>query len=131
MSGPSAVAEPQVNVTPLIDVMLVLLVILIITLPVATHVVKLNLPYGDGAAPPRSLRLDIYSAGEMYLNDEHVNSIAELLPRLEAIAQMENPPILKVVPDKRAPYERVAQILAAAQRSHVRHLSVAPIADSK
>jgi len=131
MSGHPDVAEPQVNVTPLIDVMLVLLVILIITLPVATHAVKLNLPYGDTAAPPRVVRVDIYSAGEMYWNDEHVDSIAKLLPRFEALAQMEDPPIVKVVPDKRAPYERVAQVLAAAQRSHVPSLSVAPIADSK
>ena len=131
MSGHSDVAEPQVNVTPLIDVMLVLLVILIITLPVATHAVKLNLPQGDSGAPPRSVRVDIYSAGEMYWNDEHVNTVAELLPRFEALAQMENPPSVKVVPDKRAPYERVAQVLAAAQRSRVRVLSVAPIADSR
>ena len=79
MSGQSEVAEPQVNVTPLIDVMLVLLVILIITLPVATHAVKLNLPQGDGVVPPRSVRVDIYSAGEVYWNDEHVDSIAQLI----------------------------------------------------
>jgi len=115
----------------LIDVMLVLLVILIITLPVATHAVKLNLPQGDYGAPPRSVRVDIYSAGEMYWNDEHVDSIAELLPRFAALAQMKDPPIVKVVPDKRAPYERVAQVLAAAQRSRVQALSVAPIAESR
>ena len=131
MSGHSHAAEPQVNVTPLIDVMLVLLVILIITLPVATHAVKLNLPQGDSAVPPRSVRVDIYSAGEMYWNDEHVDSITQLIPRFEALARMENPPIVKVVPDKRAPYERVAQVLAAAQRSRVQALSVAPIADSQ
>ena len=131
MSRHPDVAEPQVNVTPLIDVMLVLLVILNITLPVATHAVKLNLPQGGSGAPPRSVRVDIYSAGEMYWNDEHVDSIAELLPRFETLAQMKDPPIVKVVPDKRAPYERVAQVLAAAQRSRVQALSVAPIADSR
>ena len=131
MSRHPDVAEPQVNVTPLIDVMLVLLVILIITLPVATHAVKLNLPQSDGVVPPVSVRVDIYSAGEMYWNDEHVDLIARLVPRFEALAQMENPPLVKVVPDKRAPYERVAQVLAAAQRSRVQALSVAPIADSK
>jgi biopolymer transport protein ExbD len=131
MSRHPDVAEPQVNVTPLIDVMLVLLVILIITLPVATHAVKLNLPQGDVAPPPRSVRVDIYSAGEMYWNDEHVDSIADLLPRFAALARMADPPVVKVVPDKRAPYERVAQVLAAAQRSRVRALSVSPIADSR
>ena len=59
MSGHSHVAEPQLNATPLIDVMLVLLVMLIITLPVATHAVKLNLPQGQAGAPPPSIRLDI------------------------------------------------------------------------
>jgi biopolymer transport protein ExbD len=128
MSDQSLVAEPEVNVTPLIDVMLVLLVILIITLPVATHAVKLNLPHGEAATPP-PVRVEIYSGGEMYWNDERMESIADLLPRLEAVARQENPPGVKVVPDKRAPYERVAQVLAAAQRSHVKSLSVAPIAD--
>lgn len=131
MSGHPDAAEPQVNVTPLIDVMLVLLVILIITLPVATHAVKLNLPYPDSGAPPRSVRVDIYAAGEMYWNDEHVDSIGELLPRFEALTHMHDPPTVRVVPDKRAPYERVAQVLAAAQRSHVQSLSVAPIADAR
>ncbi len=73
MSGHSHLAEPQINATPLIDVMLVLLVMLIITLPVATHAVKLNLPQGDRARHQRSVRVDIYSAGEMYWNDEHVD----------------------------------------------------------
>ncbi len=129
MSDQSLVPEPEVNVTPLIDVMLVLLVILIITLPVATHAVKLNLPYGTVATPPPSVRIEIYSGGEMYWNDERMESLADLLPRLEAVARQENPPGVKVVPDKRAPYERVAQVLAAAQRSHVKSLSVAPIPD--
>ncbi len=75
------------------------------------------------------MRVHIYSAGEMYWNDEHVGSIAQLMPRFEALAQMANPPSVNVLPDKRAPYERVAQVLAAAQRSRVHALSVAPVAD--
>jgi len=131
MSDHPHTAEPQVNVTPLIDVMLVLLVILIITLPVATHAVKLNLPQGDSAPPPESVRVGIYSGGELYWNDEHVESLGQLLPRFERVARLANPPVVKVVPDKRAPYERVAQVLAAAQRSRVQLLSIAPIADTE
>ena len=55
----------------------------------------------------------------MYWNDEHMESLEQMLPRFEAVALQANPPIVKVVPDKRAPYERVAQVLAAAQRSGV------------
>ena len=131
MSGLSHAAEPQVNVTPLIDVMLVLLVILIITLPVATQTVKLNLPQAGSMPPPQAVRVDIYSGGEMYWNDEHMASVEALMPRFEAVAREANPRLVKVVPDKRAPYERVAQVLAAAQRSRVQALSVAPIADSQ
>jgi biopolymer transport protein ExbD len=102
---------------------------LIFTIPVATHAVKLNLPHDERGTPPPSVRVEIYSGGEMYWNDEHIASISELLPRFEAVARQAMPPLVKVVPDKRAPYERVAQVLAAAQRSSVTALSVAPIAD--
>ena len=129
MSAQSFAAEPQMNATPLIDVLLVLLVILIITLPIATHAVKLNLPQRLPGTPPQTIRLDIYSADDMYWNDERVESIERLLPKLQGLARLPHPPVLWVVPDKRVPYERVAQVLAAAQRSHVNALSLAPISD--
>jgi biopolymer transport protein ExbD len=120
-----SLAEPQINATPLIDVMLVLLVILIMTLPIATHAVKLNLPQGPATTPPPLIRLEISALGDMYWNDDRVESIEAMLPRLAALAR-QNTTVLRVVPDKRARYERVAQVLAAAQRSHVKLLSVAP-----
>jgi biopolymer transport protein ExbD len=129
MSAHSLVAEPQINATPLIDVLLVLLVILIITLPVATHAVKLNLPQGQLEAPPPSIRLGIYSGGDLYWNDERIESLEQLMPRLQALGRQVNAPMLRVVPEKRVPYGLVAQVLAAAQRSLVRSLSVAPISD--
>jgi biopolymer transport protein ExbD len=86
MPGQSMVAEPQLNATPLIDVLLVLLVMLIFTIPLATHAVKLNLPHGELPAPPASVRLEIYSGGEMYWNDEHITSVAELLPHVTAMS---------------------------------------------
>ena len=87
--------------------------------------------HSDAQPPPPSVRVNIYSGGEMYWNDEHMASVEELLPRFEAVARQANPPAVKIVPDKRAPYERVAQVLAAAQRSRVQLLGVAPIADTE
>ena len=129
MSTQSQLAEPQMNATPLIDVLLVLLVMLIFTLPIATHVVKLNLPHRPSRSPPSTVRLEILYRGEIYWNGEHMASIEELRPRLLEIAQRTNPPLLQVVPEKSAPYERVAQVLAAAQRSHVEKLAVTPVPD--
>jgi len=127
MSSQSHLAEPQLNATPLIDVLLVLIVMLILTLPVATHAVKLNLPHGDGEPPPSTVYLDITHAGEIYFNGQLVPSIGELEPKLAGLAHWANPPLLQVVADKRAPYGRVAQVLAAAQRSKVAKLSVNPV----
>ena len=129
MSGPSSVPEPQLNATPLIDVMLVLLVIVIITLPVATHTVKLNLPHGHATAPQPSIRLDIASDGSFYWNGVEVASLEQLGERFAAVAGGSNAPRVNVVPEKRTRYEVVAQVLALAQRSRVTALGLSPISD--
>lgn len=122
-------AEPQLNATPLIDVMLVLLVIVIITLPVATHTVKLNLPQGRAAAPQPSIRLDIVSDGAVFWNGEEVASMEQLADRFARLAGDANAPRVNLVPEKRTRYEIVAQVLAMAQRANVARLGLAPVED--
>jgi len=129
MSLQSHLAEPQINATPLIDVLLVLLTMLVLTLPIATQVGEVNLPQGRPGAPPAVIELDILHDGAIYWNGEQVASLEELDPRLKSLAQVEAPPLLKVQPERRAPYERVAQVLALAQRAQVHRLSVLPVAD--
>ena len=129
MSGLSHAAEPEVNVTQLIDVMIVILVILIITLPVATHAVKLNLPQGRPAAPLPTIRLDIVYDGAIYWNGTQVASLEQLAERFAAVAASPNAPRINVVPEKRTRYEIVAQVLALAQRSRVSALGLSPVPD--
>jgi len=129
MSGDSSIAEPQLNATPLIDVMLVLLVIVIMTLPVATHTVSLNLPQGRAAAPPPNIRLDIVYDGAIYWNGAPVASMEQLAVHFAAIADSANAPRINVVPEKRTRYEVVAQVLALAQRSRVTALGLSPVPD--
>ena len=122
-------AGPEMNATPLIDVLLVLLVMLIFTLPVATHAVKLNLPHAVPDLPlPRPLvTLDIDFDGRMFWNGVAVANREALEFKLRDAANALLSPRIKVVPDKRVRYEDVALVLAAAQRSHVTALEVAPI----
>jgi len=129
MSDTPQPAESALNATPLIDVLLLLLTMLIFTVPIATHVVKLELPGGVGKPPPTAVRLEIFYRGEIYWNGQHVESLADLAPRFAAIASQTSPPLLQVVPDRMAPYERVAQVLAAAQRARVTKLAVSPVPD--
>jgi biopolymer transport protein ExbD len=125
----SPVAEPRMNATPLIDVMLVLLVVLILTVPVGTHAVKLNLPQGRPAPPHPSVRLDIAFDGTIYWDGEVIESVEALQPRFANVVAQADPPAISVVAEKRTRYERVAQVLAAAQRSRVTKMSIAPVAD--
>jgi biopolymer transport protein ExbD len=129
MSANLHVAEPALNATPLIDVLLVLLVMLIFTLPIATHAVNVNLPQRAPGVPPPVVQLEILYRGDMLWNGKFVASLDELVPLLRELAGQADPPLLKVMPEKRAPYERVAQVLAAAQRSQVAKLTVTPVAD--
>lgn len=120
-------AEPQLNATPLIDVLLVLLVMLIFTLPIATQITRLNLPRDAAGKPPPAVDLEIFYRGEIYWNGEHVDSIEQLTPKLLAVARTDT--LVRISAEKFAPYERVAQVLAAAQRSQVEKLTILPVAD--
>jgi biopolymer transport protein ExbD len=129
MSIQSSFDEPRLNATPLIDVLLVLLVILIMTLPIATHAVKLNLPQRHVGPPPPHITVDIFSDRSIYWDGEPIASLEALTPRFISVARLGNPPVIRITPDRRAPFELVAQVLAAAQRSHVQLLSVTPTPD--
>ena len=121
--------EPQMNATPLIDVLLVLLVMLILTLPVATHAVKLNLPqqFSLPTALKPVIAVHIDFDGQLYWNGEALPDPQALERKFREIGGLAITPRVKVVPDKRVRYENVAQVLAAAQRSQVSLLEVAPI----
>jgi biopolymer transport protein ExbD len=123
-----ALPEPELNVTPLIDVMLVLLTMLILTVPVITHAIKLDLPVGASAGPKAAIDLDIDSDGRVFWNGTGVADDLQLEAWLRGLARQAPQPDLKIWPDKRGRYERVAKVMAAAQRSGVQHIALAPVA---
>ncbi len=121
--GSGGSAEPDVmidiNTTPLIDVMLVLLVMLIITLPIQLHSVNLNMPVGNPPPPlvkPEVLKIDVDNAGRIWWNGEVLPDRAALEERLAGAAAQAVQPELHLRPDKAARYEVVAAVLASAQR---------------
>jgi len=119
----SRTGEPEVmmdiNTTPLIDVMLVLLVMLIITIPIQLHSVNLNMPTGNPPPPPvlpEVVKIDIDNAGKTYWNGEVVADRATLEEKLTAAAAKAVQPELHLRPDKAAKYEIVAGVMASSQR---------------
>ena len=109
----------DINTTPLIDVMLVLLVMLIITIPIQLHSVNLNLPTGNPPPPlvkPEIMKVDIDFAGVIYINGEAVVDRAAYEERFALEAAKPVQPELHLRPDKKAKYEIVAGVMAAAQR---------------
>jgi biopolymer transport protein ExbD len=109
----------EINVTPMVDVMLVLLVIFIITAPLFTHAIKLNLPQAQSApAPekPETVSLSINAAGAIFWNDKAV-ARKELDARLAEAAKKTPQPELQLRADKSTRYEVIAQVMAAAQNN--------------
>lgn len=114
----------EINMTPLVDVMLVLLIIFIITVPVMKHSVNIDLPRASSApqdAKPDTIRLSVDATGQYFWNEEIVGE-ADLAPRLRAEAARTPQPELHLRGDKEARYEKVAQALAAAQSSGLRKI---------
>jgi biopolymer transport protein ExbD len=112
----------DINTTPLIDVMLVLLIMFIITIPIQTHAVKMNTPIPNNAAPPPKppeiIRVDIDFDGTIGWNGEVIQpgDRAAVESRLQAAAALADQPELHIRPNKLAAYQHVAMILAGAQR---------------
>jgi len=117
-----AEADPDVmvdiNTTPLIDVMLVLLIMLIITIPIQTHAVKLNMPIGNPpppTTPPVVITVEIDFDGTLLWNGEQIDPNT-LDPRFRAAAAEPVQPEFHLRPNKLVTYKHVAHVMAAAQR---------------
>ena len=109
----------DINTTPLIDVMLVLIIMLIITIPIQTHAVKMNMPVGPSAAPPKPpeiIRIDVDFDGTVGWNGVIVADRAELENKLSQVAALPDQPEVHLRPNKLVSYKVVAMVMASAQR---------------
>ncbi len=109
----------EINVTPLVDVMLVLLVIFIITAPLLSYAIRLDLPNAPASAisaPPETVKLAIDADGALYWNAEKIDDDA-LATRLSQAAGQEPQPELHLRADRATRYERIATVMAAAQKA--------------
>jgi biopolymer transport protein ExbD len=114
----------EINMVPLIDVMLVLLIVFIVTLPVVRHAVSVDLPQASSQPSrdkPETVQLSIDAQGIYHWNQEALDDAA-LPARLEAAAHQQPQPELHLRGDKAVRYERVAQAMAAAQRAGMRKI---------
>ena len=109
----------EINMTPFVDIMLVLLIIFIITIPVMKHAVNIELPRASNQpqdAKPQTIRLTVDAEGKYFWNDVAVDE-AKLNSLLQAEAQKKPQAPLHIRGDRAVRYERVAQAMAAAQRA--------------
>ena len=124
----NAQAEPMmdINTTPLIDVMLVLLIMLIITIPIQTHAVKLDLPVNQQNTPPPPIepvknKVVVMAQGQIQWNGSPVNQ-QQLRQYLDITQQMNPIPELHLQPDATARYELVDEVLAITKQAHVQKM---------
>ena len=114
----------EINVTPLVDVMLVLLVIFILTVPVLTHSVKVDLPQTqklNTAVDPKAISISVDSDGSVYWNGKRIDN-ARLETMLAEVAAQEQQAEIRLYGDRRVAYEEVVKIMAVAQRAGIEKL---------
>jgi biopolymer transport protein ExbD len=124
----------DINTTPLIDVMLVLLIMLILTLPVMNHAVKLDMPNPNNQTPPPPVPpevhdLEIYSDGTIVWDGNTVPDLKTLEGYFETESAKDPQPEIHLRPDRRARYDVVAKVLAAAQRNHMHRIGFTNVAE--
>ena len=115
----------EINVTPLVDVMLVLLIIFILTIPVLTHTIKLDLPQVSSQPnqdiQPNTITLSIARNGDVSWDNETLTQ-EQLVSRLQTLSQTENPPEIHIRGDQYTDYGNVVRIMALAQEAGIKKL---------
>ncbi|MHB8447036.1 MAG: ExbD/TolR family protein [Rudaea sp.] len=118
-SGPMA----DINVTPLVDVMLVLLIIFMITMPLLSHKIQIDLPQpappppvAPPPPPPEPIKLAVQANGQLFWNDEPITEDA-LRAQLRVTAQKDPQPELDIKPDRTTKYQLVASVMADAKNA--------------
>lgn len=117
----------EMNTTPLIDVLLVLIVMLIITIPVQTHAVKLDMPRPNTNQPdtqPEVIDLVVDFDGTLLWNNQAVPNGDTLVSYFEEAAAKDPQPELHLRPNKLAKYDVVAKVLATAQRKGIKNIGI-------
>jgi biopolymer transport protein ExbD len=116
----------DINTTPLIDVMLVLLVTLIVSLPIMTHAVKLDMPQNKNQPPPDQrpevIDIEVDFDGTVVWNGTVVQNVSQLEGYFREESAKEPQPEIHLRPDRRAKYDYVAKVLAAAQRNRMKKI---------
>jgi biopolymer transport protein ExbD len=115
-------AISTINTTPLVDVMLVLLIIFLITVPVVTTSIQVNLPKEAveiRETKPENITISVDAAGKIYWNDLYIANTPALVERLKRIAVLNPQPELQIRGDGRASYEGVGKVVYAAQRAGI------------
>jgi biopolymer transport protein ExbD len=116
----------DINTTPLIDVMLVLLIVLIFSIPIMTHAVKLDMPQANNPPPidqrPEVIELEVDFDGTVVWNGTVVPNIETLESYFRTESRKDPQPEMHLRPDRRAKYDYVARVLAAAQRNRMKKI---------
>jgi len=116
----------EINTTPLVDVMLVLLIIFLITIPVVTTSIQVELPKQRIEAretKPENIQLSVDAGGKIYWNDLYIANTPALVDRLKKIAVLDPQPEVHIRGDARANYDAVGRIVYACQRAGIAKIS--------
>ncbi|HYR24280.1 MAG TPA: biopolymer transporter ExbD [Aquabacterium sp.] len=115
-----------INTTPLVDVMLVLLIIFLITIPVVRQTVPLQLPHETNApreVKPEQIEVSVTAQGELFWDGQHLSGPPELLERLKVASVKQPQPELHIRGDQSARYEHIGRVVLAAKRAAITKIS--------
>ena len=112
----------EINTTPLVDVMLVMLIIFLITIPVITKTVKVELPRAVNiptTTKPENITIAVSKTGTIYWNDKQVASLTDLINQVKGVAVRKPQPEIHIRADQQARFEFVGRVIYAIQRGGV------------